>query len=68
MARQPTMIASLSIGRSRRAFVLCSRRTSQVPARRNGATENEGTLPAFFLARIADGGVASTLGVCVHSS
>jgi hypothetical protein len=34
------------------------------------ATENEAALPAFFffLARSVDGGVASTLEVCVHSS
>ena len=48
--------------------MLSSRRTSQVSARLHDATKNEGALPAFFLARIADGGVASTLEVCVRFS
>src|SRR5579863_2348616 len=49
-------------------YSLC--RTSRAPLRRrfpDAATDNEAALPAFhFLARIADGGVASTPQVCVQ--
>jgi hypothetical protein len=50
-----------------RAIVVCVPRGPRVLS--VSANQNKAALPAFhFLARIADGGVASTPGVCVHSA